>query len=257
MGEKLAQVKGLKVAYGKVEAVRDVSFELLEGEILALIGPNGSGKTSVVECLEGLRTPAGGSVRLLGCDPRQNRRRIYREVGVQLQEAEYPENIRVKELCGLFSSFYESPADWRRLLELLGLKEKANRTVKKLSGGEKQRLSVLLALLPRPRLLILDEATTGLDPEARRGIWESIRQLRRTGTAVLMVSHYLDEVACLADRLVYLENGSSAFTGTQEEFREYVRSRVPAGQWDEALSLEDVYLLLAPKTKRMDLEGWA
>ena len=165
MDKTLVEIDGLRLDYGAVCAVKDVSFRMKAGEILAVIGPNGSGKTSTVECVEGLRRPTSGSVQVFGVNPLKNRSQVYREMGIQLQEAEYPDKIKVKELCGLFSSFYENPADWHLLLQQLGLGEKAGRAVKKLSGGEKQRLSVLLALLPRPRLLILDELTTGLDPE--------------------------------------------------------------------------------------------
>ena len=172
MDKTLVEIDGLRLDYGAVCAVKDVSFHMKAGEILAVIGPNGSGKTSTVECVEGLRRPTSGSVQVFGVNPLKNRSQVYREMGIQLQEAEYPDKIKVKELCGLFASFYENPADWHLLLKQLGLEEKAGRTVKKLSGGEKQRLSVLLALLPRPRLLILDELTTGLDPEIRHGLWE-------------------------------------------------------------------------------------
>lgn len=255
MKEIAARVEHLQLAYGPVQAVRDVTFDVQAGELLAVIGANGSGKTSTMECLEGLRRPTKGTVELLGCDPCQNRKDLYRRVGVQLQASEYPEKIKVNELCRLFSSFYEHPADWRRLLGQLGLEEKAGRMVRKLSGGEKQRLSILLALLPRPRVLILDELTTGLDPEVRRGLWDSLRQIRRLGVTVLLVSHYLEEVAYLADRLVYLEQGVSAFVGTQEEFRAYVRDRVPREAWREGLSLEEVYLLLSPRQAAMQWEG--
>lgn len=255
MAERVAGIEHLQLAYGSVQAVRDVSLELYAGEILAVIGPNGSGKTCTIECLEGLRRPTGGTVRLLGLEPCQNRRALYKQVGVQLQAAEYPEKIRVRELCALFASFYDRPADWRQLLAQLGLQEKAGRMVKKLSGGEKQRLSILLALLPRPRVLILDELTTGLDPEVRRALWASLRQIRGMGTAVLLVSHYLDEVEALADRLAYLEQGRLRFVGTQAEFRAYVQNNVPAAVWRDGLSLEDVYLLLAPGRDAPQLEG--
>lgn len=255
MNEILARINHLSLAYGQTQAVRDVSFELYAGEILAVIGPNGSGKTSSIECLEGLRRPTGGKVELLGMDPYTDRRRVYRQVGIQLQTAEYPDKLKVHELCRLFSAFYEAPAGWKQLLEQLGLQDKAFRTVKKLSGGEKQRLSILLALLPRPKLLILDELTTGLDPEVRRDMWESLKQVRQMGMTILLVSHYLDEVAYLADRLVYMENGVCPFSGTQEEFRSYVKARIPEEKWKNGLTLEEVYLLLFPGAKAMKLEG--
>lgn len=254
MGDVIARVEGLKLNYRAAAAVKDVSFEVYSGEILAVIGPNGAGKTSAIECLEGLRRPTGGRVEMLGLDPYQNRRSVYRQVGIQLQEADWPEQIKVRELCRLFASFYENPADWRTLLEQLGLGGKRERTVKKLSGGEKQRLSVLLALLPRPKLLILDELTTGLDPEIRHEMWKNLKQIRQTGTAVVLVSHYMDEVAQLADRLVWLVEGRSVFTGTQEEFRAYAKGQIPAAVWKEDFSLEEIYLLLTPRSNTLLLE---
>lgn len=255
MANLLAEIEHLKVSYHSVLAVRDVSFTLHEGEILAIIGPNGSGKTSTVECLEGLRKATSGKVELLGCDPCENRKKIYKKVGIQLQTSEYPDRIKVKEICMLFSSFYEHPADWHLLLEKFGLSEKADRYVRKLYGGEKQRLSILLALLPRPKILILDELTTGLDPEVRRGLWDSLKQIRTTGTSILLVSHFMDEVEFLADRIVYLAAGYSEFVGTQADFRAYAREKMPEQEIDDALSLEDIYILLAPKANLFSLEG--
>lgn len=248
MTKYLAKAENLNVKYKTVHAVKDVSFDIRPGEILALIGPNGSGKTSTVECLEGLRAPFFGHVEVFGQNPLTQRKQIYTRLGIQLQDVEYPEKIRVGELCSLFASFYEQPADWKKLLKQLGLSEKSHRTVKKLSGGEKQRLSILLALLPRPKLLILDELTTGLDPEIRHGMWESLKHIRSTGASILLVSHYMDEVEALADRLLFLEQGRARFLGTQEQFYSYARAMIPAEKWQEGLSLEAIYLLLSPKT---------
>ena len=203
----------------------------------------------------GLRRPSGGNIRVFGKNPQSARREIYTKMGIQLQDAAYPDKIRVGELCALFASFYEHPADWRLLLGQLGLEEKLRRPVRKLSGGEKQRLSVILALLPRPRLLVLDELTTGLDPEIRHGFWESLKQIRRAGTSILLVSHYMDEVEALADRLMYMKHGQCVFSGTQQAFRDYPRERIPAGPWQDGLSLEAIYLLLSPKTNVITMEG--
>lgn len=255
MQEILAKIENLKLRYTSVTAVQDVSFELRKGEICAIVGPNGSGKTSVVECLEGLRRPTAGAVTLFGKNPYLHRRSIYEKIGVQLQDSQYPEKIKVGEVCRLFSSFYEHPADWKALSRGLGLWEKQKYTVKKLSGGEKQRLSILLALLPRPELLILDELTTGLDPEIRRAMWDSLLMIKKQGTTILLVSHYLNEVEYLADRLVYFEQGRSLFEGTQKEFREYVRQHTPGELWRDNLTLEDVYLLLSPQAASLELEG--
>lgn len=255
MSRTIVQVENLNLAYKNLRAVWNVSFSVKSGEILAVIGQNGSGKTSAVECVEGLRKPDSGLIRVFEKDPWLHRSEIYKEMGVQLQEAEYPLKIRVEELCRLFASFYEKPADWNLLLTQMGLDEKRKRPVHKLSGGEKQRLSILLSLMGRPKLLVLDELTTGLDPEVRQNMWMSFGNIRESGVAILMVSHYLDEVEALADKILYLEKGKQQFFGTQQEFREYVKNRIPQDKWEENLSLEKLYLMIAPKTAGLTMEG--
>lgn len=255
MSQTIVQVEDLKLSYKDLRAVWHVSFEVRSGEILAVIGQNGSGKTSTVECVEGLRKPDSGLVRVFEKDPWTHRSEVYREMGVQLQEAEYPMKIRVGELCRLFAGFYERPADWELLLTQMDLAEKRKRPVHKLSGGERQRLSVLLSLMGRPKLLVLDELTTGLDPEVRQNMWSSFGQIRENGVAIIMVSHYLDEVEALADKILYLEKGQQQFFGTKQEFREYVRSRISASEWEEDLTLEKLYLKIAPKTAGLTMEG--
>lgn len=251
----IVQVENLNLSYGNVQAVQDVSFCVEAGEILAVIGQNGSGKTSTVECIEGLRRPDSGFIRVFGKDPWKNRSEVYKKMGVQLQETEYPSKIRVEEQCKLFASFYERPADWELLLSQMKLDGKRKRQIYKLSGGEKQRLSILLSLMGRPKLLILDELTTGLDPEVRQNMWHSFENIRNSGVAIVLVSHYLDEVEALADKILYLEKGKQQFFGTQQEFREYAKSRVPVNKWKETYSLEELYLLLTPKTEELTMEG--
>lgn len=255
MSQVIVQVEGLNLAYKSLRAVQDISFSVKSGEILAVIGQNGSGKTSTVECIEGLRKPDDGLIRVFGKDPWLHRSEIYKEMGVQLQEAEYPMRIRVEELCRLFAGFYERPADWNLLLTQMGLDEKRKRPLHKLSGGEKQRLSILLSLIGRPKLLILDELTTGLDPEVRQNMWISLENIRKGGVAVIMVSHYMDEVETLADKLLYLEKGKQQFFGTKQGFREYVKSRISPDEWEDNLSLEKLYLMIAPKTAGLTMEG--
>lgn len=254
MTQCIAKAEHLKMYYQKIRAVEDVSFELYEGEILAVIGPNGSGKTTTVECLEGLRKPTGGHAEVFGLNPCQERKQLYTRLGIQLQAAEYPANIKVKELCILFSSFYTSPADWKELLRQFQLENKAGRMVSKLSGGEKQRLSILLALLPNPKLLVLDELTTGLDPEMKHSIWEILKQIRGLGTSILLVSHYMDEVEALADRLLFLKNGKMCFLGTMEEFHIYAAERIPTERKHDNMTLEELYLLLAPSVSTTALD---
>ena len=255
MSQTIVQVENLNLAYKHLRAVQNVSFSVKSGEILAVIGQNGSGKTSAIECVEGLRKPDSGLIRVFGKDPWLHRREVYKEMGVQLQEAEYPLKIKVEELCRLFAGFYERPPDWNLLLTQMGLDEKRKRPVHRLSGGEKQRLSILLSLMGRPKLLILDELTTGLDPEVRQNMWISFENIRKGGVAVIMVSHYMDEVEALADKILYLEKGKQQFFGKQHEFREYVKNRVSGDEWEENLSLEKLYLMIAPETTGLTMEG--
>ena len=255
MSQTIVQVENLNLSYKNIKAVQNISFSVKPGEILAVIGQNGSGKTSTVECIEGLRKPDSGSIQVFGKDPWLHRHKVYKEMGVQLQESEYPPKIKVEEQCKLFASFYERPADWELLLKQLGLEEKRKRPIHKLSGGEKQRLSILLSLMGRPKLLILDELTTGLDPEVRQNMWAGFGNIKESGVAIIMVSHYLDEVETLADKILYLEKGKQKFLGTKKDFREYAKSQVPQEEWEENLSLERLYLMIAPKTTGLTIEG--
>ncbi len=255
MSQTIVQVENLNLTYKNLHAVQNISFSAKSGEILAIIGQNGSGKTSTVECIEGLRKPDSGLIRVFGKDPWLHRSEVYKEMGVQLQEAEYFSKIRVEEQCRLFAGFYERPADWNLLLTQMGLDEKRKRPLHKLSGGEKQRLSILLSLIGRPKLLVLDELTTGLDPEARQNIWISFENIRKGGVTIIMVSHYLDEVEALADKILYLEKGKQQFFGTKQGFREYAKKRISQDEWRENLSLEKLYLMLAPKTTGLTMEG--
>lgn len=261
MTQPIVQVDHLQICYRKVTAVSDVSFSLAPGEILAVIGANGSGKTSTIECVEGLRKPDRGAIRVFGQDPWLHRREICQKMGVQLQETDYPMRLRVEEVCRLFASFYQRPADWKLLLSQLDLVSKGKRPIHKLSGGEKQRLSILLALMGRPKLILLDELTTGLDPEVRQSLWAAFRRIKSSGISILMISHYLDEVEALADRILYLEKGEQMFFGTQPQFREYAKKRIsmdgnaPWNPQNENLSLETLYLQMAPKSGGLTMEG--
>jgi len=255
MSQDIVKVENLNLAYKSLRAVQNVSFSVKSGEILAVIGQNGSGKTSTVECVEGLRKPDSGLIQVFGKDPWLYRSEVYMKMGIQLQEAEYFSKIRVAELCELFASFYERPADWNLLLTQMGLDEKRKCFIHKLSGGEKRRLSILLSLMGRPKLLVLDELTTGLDPEVRRNMLISFENIRKGGIAIIMVSHYLDEVEVLADKILYLEKGKQLFFGTQQEFREYVKSRISPDEWEENISLEKLYLMIAPKTAGLMIGG--
>lgn len=208
------EVSGLTVRYGAVLAVDAVDLTVSSGEVVGIVGPNGAGKTSLLECVEGLRRPSAGTVRVAGSDPATDRRRVTAHVGVQLQHSAFPTRARVDEMCRLFSSFYRAPADYRELLEQFGLTPHVRQPVTKLSGGQQQRLSLVLALLSRPRVVFLDELTTGLDPAARRGVWEGLRKRNDDGLTVVITSHYMDEVEHLCDRVVVMRDGRVVAEGS-------------------------------------------
>lgn len=200
-------VSNLCKRYGAVDAVDDVTFSINEGEIFGIIGPNGAGKTTMVECISGLRVPDSGSVTIYDLSPKDDRAKLRKFIGVQLQESSLPPRIKVLEAVNLFASFYSNPLDSHELLETLGLTKKRNTTFKKLSGGQKQRLSIALALIGNPKIAILDELTTGLDPDARREVWGLIERIRDLGMTVILVTHYMDEAERLCDRVALINHG--------------------------------------------------
>jgi ABC-2 type transport system ATP-binding protein len=201
------EVDGLVKRYGDRTVVNDISFTVAEAEIMAILGPNGSGKTTTVESIAGMRTPDAGTIQVAGLDPLRDRDRLRRVLGIQLQESELPDRIRVREAVALFGSFYDDPVDADRLLDDLGLADQRDSAFKKLSGGQRQRLSVALALVGAPRIAILDELTTGLDPQARRDTWEVIEGIRDRGVTVVLVTHAMEEAERLADRVAIIDAG--------------------------------------------------
>jgi ABC-2 type transport system ATP-binding protein len=205
--DTVVQVEKLRKTYGATVAVDEVSFEVKEGEIFGMVGPNGAGKTTTIECLEGLRKPDAGSVRVLGVDPQRDGQSLRLRAGMQLQQSNLPDRMKVWEALDLYSSFYPKAADWNVLLSQLGLEEKRNTAFAKLSGGQKQRLFVALALLPDPQLVFLDELTTGLDPQARHAIWDLVREVRAKGKTVLLTTHFMEEAERLCDRVAILDHG--------------------------------------------------
>jgi len=205
--ESAVEIAHLRKTYGPVTAVDDVSFSVAEGEIFGILGPNGAGKTTTVECAIGLRSPDSGTIRLLGLDPRADRDEIHEIVGVQLQASALPAKLRVGEILDMYRSFYREPADVGELIEVLGLAGKRADYYRSLSGGQRQRLSVALALIGRPRIAVLDEMTTGLDPQARRDAWELIEGVRRRGVTILLVTHFMEEAERLCDRVALIDNG--------------------------------------------------
>ena len=216
-GNSIIHVSGLRKAYGSTVAVDDVSFEVKNGEIFGLIGPNGAGKTTTMECVEGLRTPDRGTVSVVGLDPWRDKYRLQERVGVQLQQAQLQKRIKVWEAVHLWASLYrKKAADGNRLVEQLGLAEKRNAWFMDLSGGQKQRLFIILALINDPEVVFLDELTTGLDPQARRAIWELVRGIRERGKTVCLTTHLMEEAERLCDRVAIIEHGRIIDIGAPE-----------------------------------------
>ena len=202
------QVENLEKRYGSSVAVERVSFDVRRGEVFGIVGPNGAGKTTTVECLSGLRKPDSGTVRVLGLDPQKDGRKLRERVGVQLQQAALPDDLKVWEALDLYASFYAAPAEPEPLLERWGLAEKKNARFESLSGGQQQRLFIALALVNNPDLIFLDEITTGLDPQARRLTWNLIREIKASGTTVVLVTHSMDEAEKLCDRVAIVDHGN-------------------------------------------------
>jgi ABC-2 type transport system ATP-binding protein len=201
------EVQQLHKRYGDTVAVDDISFDVHEGEIFGILGPNGAGKTTTVECIEGLRKADRGTVSVLGLDPGRDRAQLTQLLGVQLQDSQLQDKLRVDEALDLYSSFYRNPADWRALLDVLGLTDKAKTRFGKLSGGQKQRLSIALALVGTPRVAVLDELTTGLDPAARHETWDLIEGVRDRGVTIILVTHFMEEAERLCDRVALIDSG--------------------------------------------------
>jgi ABC-2 type transport system ATP-binding protein len=211
------EVSGLRKSYGGYEALRDVSFTIEQGEVFGLLGPNGAGKTTTVEILEGYRHRDAGEVRVLGFDPQDSARPFRERIGVVLQSSSIYPSLTVRENLKLFAGYYSAPRDVDEVIALVGLGEKPRATVRTLSGGQKRRLDLALALVGDPELVFLDEPTTGFDPAARRNAWDMIRSLRELGKTVLLTTHYLDEAEQLADRVAVLREGRIVSMGHPRE----------------------------------------
>jgi len=214
--EPVIHVKNLRKVYGDIKAVDGVDFDVRPNEIFGMVGPNGAGKTTTIECVEGLRTPDGGEIRALGLDPHRSGRAFWEKVGVQLQESQLQSRIRVWEVLDLFASFYGKPIAWEPLLRRLGLEEKRRAPFAKLSGGQKQRLFIALALVNDPQLVFFDELSTGLDPQARRAIWDLVRGVRDDGKTIVLTTHFMEEAERLCDRVAILDHGRIIALDTPE-----------------------------------------
>jgi ABC-2 type transport system ATP-binding protein len=213
-------VEGLRKEYPGVRAVDGVSFQVRRGEIFGMVGPNGAGKTTTMECVIGLRRPTAGTVRLLGYDPQKESMALRTRTGVQLQASALPDRLRVGEICDLFASFYPAPLDWQDLLAEMDLDSKEKAFYASLSGGQKQRLLITLALLPDPEVVFFDELTTGLDPQARRAMWDWLRKIRERGKTVFLTTHFMEEAERLCDRVAILDGGHLIALDTPERLVE-------------------------------------
>ncbi|GAA1615762.1 ABC transporter ATP-binding protein [Nonomuraea maheshkhaliensis] len=251
---KIIEVENLRKQYPEHLAVDDVSFEVAEGEIFGILGPNGAGKTTTVECVAGVRPHDGGTVRVAGLEPRTQRAELRHVLGMQLQSAALPEKIKVWEALDLYASFYPDPANWRDLMARVGLDAKRDTAFKSLSGGQRQRLSVALALVGQPRVAVLDELTTGLDPQARRDTWELIEQVRESGVTIVLVTHFMEEAERLCDRIALIDAGKVVATDTpagliaQVGGDQRVRFRPSA-------PVDDAMLLALPEVREVTRSG--
>ena len=210
-------VKNLTKKYGNYTAVDNLSFQVRKGEVFGLLGANGAGKSSTIECILGTRKMDSGEVSILGMNPIKERTKVFERVGVQFQESKYQEHVKVEELCEMTASVYRKPQNYENLLNDFGIENKKETYVKELSGGERQRLFIVLALIPDPEVVLLDELTTGLDARARREVWNILMKLKKQGLSILLTSHYMDEVETLCDEILILKKGKTVFHGTIEE----------------------------------------
>jgi ABC-2 type transport system ATP-binding protein len=253
-GRPVVEIAHLRKTYGAFVAVDDISFTVAEGEIFGILGPNGAGKTTTVECAVGLRSPDSGTIRLKGLDPQTDRDQVHEIVGVQLQESAFPVKLRVGEILAEFRSFYRHPADVSELVEVLGLAEKRRAYYRSLSGGQRQRLSVALALIGGPKITVLDEMTTGLDPQARRDAWELIEGIRDRGVTIVLVTHFMEEAERLCDRVALIDHGrivaldAPAGLAARARGGKTVRFLPPA-------PLDDRLLAGLPEVTRVEHEG--
>lgn len=230
--EDIISVKNLKKTYNNIVAVNDISFSVKKGEFFGLLGHNGAGKSTTIDCILGLKAFDSGVVKILNKDPKKSRKEIFEKVGVQLQLSSYPDKIKVYEICEETAALYSESCDYNQLLKKFSLDKVKKNYVSTLSGGEKQKLAVILSLIPNPEVVFLDELTTGLDVEARRDVWKLLKSLKKDKVTILLTSHYMDEVEALCDKIVIIKNGKLLALGTVEEI-------ITSSPYD---NLEDAYL---------------
>lgn len=225
-------VKNLTKQYGNKIAVDNLSFQVKKGTVFGLLGANGAGKSTTIECILGTKKMNSGEVSILDRNPIKERTKVFERVGVQFQESKYQDQVKVKEICEMTASVYKETQNYEELLKAFGIADKKKAYVKDLSGGERQRLFIVLALIPNPELVFLDELTTGLDARARRDVWNILGKLKKQGLSILLTSHFMDEVEALCDEILILKKGKTVFHGT------VIQAKVESGKE----SFEDAYL---------------
>ncbi len=251
MSTPVITVEHLKKSYGSFLAVKGISFTVEEGEIFGLLGPNGAGKSTTLEILETLREKSSGRVLVGGFDLDEQPAEIKKIIGVQLQTSGYYPGLNLEELIHLFAGLYNRPADPAALLRMVNLEEKAKSKFKELSGGQKQRFSIATTLINRPRIIFLDEPTTGLDPQARRNLWALIREIRQQGTTVIITTHYMDEAEQLCDRIAIMDEGKIiALASPDELIDQLVAGGFERPKQVKMANLEDVFIHLTGKDIR-------
>lgn len=253
MQKTIISVNNLKKNYGSFEAVKGISFEVLEGEIFGLLGPNGAGKSTTLEIIETLRNKTRGEVIVDGINLDTNPGHIKKIIGVQLQTSGYYPGLNLLELIQLFAGLYNQQVDAKELLKLVNLVDKAKNKYKELSGGQKQRFSIATTLINKPRIIFLDEPTTGLDPQARRSLWDLIRDIRDKGTTVIITTHYMDEAEQLCDRIAIMDEGRIiALASPDKMIDDLVATGFERPKQVKAANLEDVFIHLTGKEIRED-----
>lgn len=215
--EEIIKVSQLCKSYGEKIAVDNLNLSVKQGTVVGILGANGAGKSTSIECILGTKKADSGYVSICGMNPIKDRKKLFEKIGVQFQDSNYQSEIRVDELCEETACIYRNPADWRELLKEFGIDDKERNQVKSLSGGERQRLFIVLALIPQPKVVFLDELTTGLDARARREVWRTLEKLKKDGLTIILTSHFMDEVEILCDEILILNKGKTVFYGTVEE----------------------------------------
>lgn len=251
MRETIIQVKNLHKKYGDFEAVKGISFDVLEGEIFGLLGPNGAGKSTTLEIMETLRQKTSGEVMIGGLNLDESPNEIKKIIGVQLQTSGYYPSLNLVELISLFAGLYNENIDPMELLDKVNLRDKSNAKYKEMSGGQKQRFSIATTLINRPKIIFLDEPTTGLDPQARRNLWDLIRDIRNQGTTIIITTHYMDEAEVLCDRVAIIDSGNIIALNTPDKLiDELVASGFEKPKEVKQANLEDVFIHLTGKALR-------